>query len=95
MLLRFACSMHTHTHTHTQFSTSLSPGVTGEPLNALVSEDKVLFGLLASHPLVKTVHELEKVYSPVDVLTIAREVCVYISQFADTIIIYILALFVQ
>ena len=59
-----------------QMSTSLAPGVRGEPLNALMAEEKVVFGIIAYHPLTKTVAELGKTYSTVDVATIAREVCV-------------------
>ena len=52
----------------------MSPGASGEPLSPLVLEDRVLFGISASHPSVKTVHELSKTYSTVDTATIAREV---------------------
>ncbi len=40
----------------------------------LVSEDKVLFGVIATHPQVKTVKELERQYNHLDVSTIRKEV---------------------
>ena len=40
----------------------------------LVSEEKVLFGVIATHPLVKTVKELGKMYNHLDVSTIRKEV---------------------
>ena len=57
-----------------QLSSLLSPGVFGDPLPPLVPEDRVVFGVSASHPTTKTVAELGKTYSTVDTATIAREV---------------------
>ena len=40
----------------------------------LVSEEKVLFGVIATHPQVKTASDLDKLYNPLDVSTIRKEV---------------------
>jgi hypothetical protein len=57
----------------TSLSSLLSPGAFGDPLPPLVPEDRVVFGISASHPSTKTVCELSKTYSTVDTATIARE----------------------
>ena len=46
-------------------------------MSPLVPDEKIIFGLIASHWSNKTVHDLGKTYSHsnVDVATIAREVC--------------------
>ena len=62
-------------HACTQFS--ISPGTHSDPMSPLVPDEKIILGLIASHPFNKTVHNLGKTYnhSNVDVATIAREVC--------------------
>ena len=57
-----------------QLSTSLVPGSLSDPLPPLISDDKIVFGLLVTSPLTKTVQELGKAYNTVDVSTVAREV---------------------
>lgn len=57
-----------------QLVSSLVPGSRSDPLPPLIPEDKVVFGLLVTCPLLKTIHELAKAYCSVDVSTIAREV---------------------
>ena len=60
-----------------QWSTPLAQS---EQISALVPEDKVLFGLMAcQRPIIKTIHELEKIYNRADTRTIAREVSVDMS----------------
>jgi len=48
-------------------------------MSPLVPDEKIIFGLIASHWSNKTVHDLWKTYSHsnVNVATIAREVCTY------------------
>lgn len=46
----------------------------GHTLPPLVSEDRLLFGLIATHPLIKTLQELSKMYTRLDIMAIRREV---------------------
>lgn len=66
-----------HTYTCMQPTATLMLGVQREPLNPLISEERVVFGLFPSKPVMKTAPELGKTYSSVDVATIAREVCIF------------------
>ena len=63
-----------HSPLSPQLVSSLVPGSQSDPLPPLIPEDKVVFGLLITCPLLKTIHELTKAYCSVDVSTIAREV---------------------
>ena len=86
LVLMHSTIIHVHVTTHfpspslpqslcQQLSSLMSPGASGEPLSPLVPEERVLFGISASHPTTKTVCELSRAYSTVDTDTIAREVC--------------------
>ena len=44
------------------------------PSPPLIAEEKLLFGLIATHPLIKTVQELEMYTSRLDITAIRREV---------------------
>ena len=72
----YSCMKITHVFmsASVQLVSSLVPGSHSDPLPPLIPEEKVVFGLLITCPLLKTIHELTKAYSTVDVSTIAREV---------------------
>ncbi len=63
--------LYAHTHMHTQSSPSSAHG---HALPPLIAEEKLLFGLIATHPLIKTLQELDRMYTRLDVTAIRREV---------------------